>query len=135
MHAASSCVEDDTHLAADALAVHERLLLLADLQSAYLHALAERGIDGGLAEQLVAEWSRNVYGMTTYGLLDPSPASRMHSLMMPPLGAMPTPPADVLAEDPSQVPPGEPWLQLVEDPSHDGFEHLVDIDDPGAEAA
>ena len=113
------------------MVIKERLRVLAELQSSYLEELVARGIDQSICEQLLLEWSRHAFGMTLRSMPEPRDAFDLDQLLGPPIdldapepGAQPaSPPLGRASGDPSSVPPGEPWLQLVQD---------VDLDDDDA---
>lgn len=109
-------MDDEMRMLNEALVVKERLRVLAELQATYWEELLARGFDQGIAEQLMLEWSRHAYQMTFRAMPEPNLDSELDELLGPPsaapaVGAQPAGPVG----DPSSVPPGEPWLQLVED--------------------
>jgi hypothetical protein len=116
-------MDEELRILHEAMVVKERLRLLADLQVTYWEELLSRGFDQSMAEQLMMEWSRHAYGMTFRALPDPTStfSSELGDLLGPEAGAQP--PAPPTGGDPSSVPSGEPWLQLVEDLD------LEDVDD------
>lgn len=113
-------MDDELRILHEAMVVKERLKVLAELQSTYWEELLARGFDQGVAEQLMMEWSRHAYGMTFRAISEPSLDQEIDELLGfdvpvdPPHGAQPpAPPRN--SGDPSSVPPGEPWLQLVQE--------------------
>ncbi|MEO6867592.1 MAG: hypothetical protein ABI200_06185 [Gaiellales bacterium] len=121
-------MDDDLQILSDAMIIKERLRLLADIQASYWRELMEQGFEQQVAEQLLMDWSRFAFGMTT--LRDrqaPSLEDEIDDLLgsLPPAGTKGTsigmPAGTTSSGDPSSVPPGEPWLQLVQDeePSDD----------------
>lgn len=119
-------MDEELRILHEAMVVKDRLRLLAELQATYWDELLARGFDQSVAEQLMLEWSRHAYGMTFRALPEPSLDSQLDDLLghshAPPLGAQPPAPPRS-GSDPSRVPPGEPWLQLVQDLD------LEDLDD------
>jgi hypothetical protein len=120
-------MDDELRNLHEAMVIKERLRVFADIQASYWEALTERGFDGNIAEQLMLDWSRHAYGMTMRSLPDPSSVEVTLDDLLgapgadgPADGAQPAGPTSSNVGDPSSVPPGEPWLQLVED---------VDLDD------
>ncbi len=113
-------MDDELRILHEAMVVKERLKVLAELQATYWDELLARGFDQGVAEQLMMEWSRHAYGMTFRAINEPSLDSELDELLGDgpveelPQGAQPPAPPRSLG-DPSSVPPGEPWLQLVQD--------------------
>lgn len=113
-------MDDELRILHEAMVVKERLKVLAELQATYWDELLARGFDQGVAEQLMMEWSRHAYGMTFRAINDPGLDAELDELLgdspieQPPLGAQPPAPPRT-SGDPSSVPPGEPWLQLVQD--------------------
>ncbi|MCW2924682.1 MAG: hypothetical protein JWM98_2086 [Thermoleophilia bacterium] len=111
-------MDDELRTLHEAMVVKDRLRMLAELQATYWEDLLARGFDGNFAEQLVLDWSRHAYGMTLRSMPEPSLDAGLDDLLgrdlpEPAAGAQPEAPrAD---SDPSRVPPGEPWLQLVQD--------------------
>ncbi|MCW2959865.1 MAG: hypothetical protein JWM90_252 [Thermoleophilia bacterium] len=121
-HADVKVMEDELKILHEAMVIKERLRVLAELQGAYWDELLERGFESGTAEQLVLEWSRHAYGMTFRSLPEPSLDASLDELLgasggfAPARGAQPPrPPVASSSGDPSRVPPGESWLQLVQD--------------------
>jgi hypothetical protein len=112
-------MDDELRILHEAMVVKDRLRVLAELQATYWEELLARGFESGIAEQLMLEWSRHAYGMTFRALPEPSIDSELDELLgdlpAPPVGAQPARPEGTKAGDPSRVPPGEPWLQLVQD--------------------
>lgn len=110
-------MDDELRILHEAMVVKDRLRVLAELQAAYWEELLARGFDQSIAEQLMLEWSRHAYGMTFRAMPEPSLDSALGDLLgepgAPSTGAQPEPPRP--GSDPSRVPPGEPWLQLVQD--------------------
>ena len=51
-------MEDELRTLNEALVMKSRLRVLADVQASYLHELAEQGVEPGIAEQLLLDWSR-----------------------------------------------------------------------------
>jgi hypothetical protein len=113
-------MDDELRILHEAMVVKERLKVLAELQATYWDELLGRGFDQGVAEQLMMEWSRHAYGMTFRAITEPSLDSELDELLGDgpadelPQGAQPPAPPRT-SGDPSSVPPGEPWLQLVQD--------------------
>ena len=113
-------MDDELRILHEAMVVKERLKVLAELQATYWDELLARGFDQGIAEQLMMEWSRHAYGMTFRAINEQNLDADLDELLgdalgdEPPLGAQPPPPPRT-SGDPSSVPPGEPWLQLVQD--------------------
>ncbi len=112
-------MDDELRILHEAMVVKERLKVLAELQATYWDELLVRGFDQSIAEQLMMEWSRHAYGMTFRAINEPSLDSELDELLGdtaddPPHGAQPPAPPRSMG-DPSSVPPGEPWLQLVQD--------------------
>jgi hypothetical protein len=138
-------MDDELRILHEAMVVKERLKVLAELQSTYWEELLARGFDQGVAEQLMMEWSRHAYGMTFRAMPEPSLDSELDELLgaapaapsvsdTPPDGAQPPRPPRSLG-DPSSVPPGEPWLQLVQDTESDDDASEIGPDaDAGADA-
>jgi hypothetical protein len=129
-------MDDELRMLNEAMIVKERLRVLAELQASYWRELLAQGFDQPVAEQLMMDWSRHAYGMTFRELPDASLEDQLEGLLgsFPAQGAQPTlPPSSSLSpshrdqHDPSSVPPGEPWLQLVQD------EDLEDLDDESDE--
>lgn len=111
-------MDDELRTLQEAMAIKGRLRMLAELQASYFEELTGCGFDGSVAEQLLLDWSRHAYGMTFKSMPEPSFDASLDELLggapdAPPVGAQP--PAPDAASDPSRVPPGEPWLQLVQD--------------------
>lgn len=104
-------MDDELRILHEAMVLKDRLRVLAELQSTYWEELLARGFDQGIAEQLLVEWSRNAYGMTFRALPEPQLEQDLDDLLGP---AQPAGPA-AAGDDPTSVPPGEPWLQLVDD--------------------
>ena len=123
-------MDDELRILHEAMVVKDRLRVLAELQATYWEELIARGFESSVAEQLMLEWSRHAYGMTFRALPEPSVDSELDELLRgvpsPPDGAQPPRPEGSSSGDPSRVPPGEPWLQLVQD---------VDFDDDADDAA
>ena len=109
-------MDEELRILHEAMVVKDRLRVLAELQATYWEELLARGFDQSIAEQLMLEWSRHAYGMTFRALPEPT---MLDDLLGHGADSAPTPPRNS-ANDPSSVPPGEPWLQLVQD---------VDLDD------
>jgi hypothetical protein len=107
-------MDDELRNLHEAMVIKERLRVFADIQASYWEALTERGFDGNIAEQLMLDWSRHAYGMTMRSLPDSSSADVTLDDLLGAPGAQPAAPTSNVG-DPSSVPPGEPWLQLVED--------------------
>lgn len=117
-------MDDELRMLHEAMVVKDRLKVLAELQAAYWEELLARGFDQSIAEQLMMEWSRHAYGMTFRAMPEPSLDSELDELLgtgpvrddahAPEPGAQPPKPFRS-SSDPSSVPPGEPWLQLVQD--------------------
>jgi hypothetical protein len=110
-------MDDELKILHEAMVVKERLRVLAELQATYWEELLARGFDQSIAEQLMMDWSRHAYGMTFRAMPEPNLDAQLDELLgtaAPSLG------------DPSSVPPGEPWLQLVQD---------VETEDDGGDAA
>jgi hypothetical protein len=119
-------MDDELKIMHEAMVVKERLRVLAELQAAYWDELLARGFDQSIAEQLMMDWSRHAYGMTFRAMPDPSLDAGLDEL----LGGMGSSAVSAQSDgsgDPSRVPPGEPWLQLVQDIESD--------DDGGGDAA
>lgn len=110
-------MDDELRMLHEAMVIKERLRVLAELQASYWEELLARGFDQSIAEQLMLEWSRNAYGMTMRSLPEPAIDEELFRLLGPaqPDGAPRPPQGDRPIGDPSRVPPGEPWLQLVQD--------------------
>lgn len=110
-------MEDELRMLHEAMVVKERLRVLAELQATYWEELLARGFEQSTAEQLMLEWSRHAYGMTFRALPEPRFDESLDALLGnstdPGHGAQPPRPSG--GGDPSSVPPGEPWLQLVQD--------------------
>jgi hypothetical protein len=117
-------MDEELRILHEAMVVKDRLRVLAELQATYWEELLARGFEAGIAEQLMLEWSRHAYGMTFRALPDPQLESDLDDLLRPADGAQPPRPARD-GSDPSRVPPGEPWLQLVSDLD------LEDLEDDG----
>ena len=113
-------MDDELRILHEAMVVKERLKVLAELQATYWDELLARGFDQGIAEQLMMEWSRHAYGMTFRAINEQNLDADLDELLgdalgdEPPHGAQPPAPPRT-SGDPSSVPPGEPWLQLVQD--------------------
>jgi hypothetical protein len=106
-------MDEELRMLHEAMVVKDRLRVLAQLQSAYWDELLARGFDQSIAEQLMLDWSRHAYGMTFRALPDVGGHVALDDLLgVPSDGAQPAPPT---GSDPSRVPPGEPWLQLVQE--------------------
>jgi hypothetical protein len=108
-------MDDELRILHEAMVVKDRLRVLAELQATYWEELLARGFEQGIAEQLMLEWSRHAYGMTFRSMPDPGLDAELDELLAPSspaAGAQPDRPA---SNDPSSVPPGEPWLQLVQE--------------------
>jgi hypothetical protein len=116
-------MDEELRILHEAMVVKDRLRVLAELQASYWEELLARGFDQSIAEQLMLEWSRHAYGMTFRAL--PEPTQLDDLLGHAPDGAQPPAPPSSGSGDPSSVPPGEPWLQLVQDLD------LEDLDDDG----
>jgi hypothetical protein len=108
-------MDDELRILHEAMVVKDRLRVLAELQATYWDELLSRGFEQGIAEQLMLEWSRHAYGMTFRAVSEPGFDSELDDLLGPVEGAQPSRPAPSRDGDPSSVPPGEPWLQLVQD--------------------
>lgn len=115
-------MDEDLRILHEAMVVSERLRVLAQVQVAYWEELTGRGIESSVAEQLVLEWSRHAYPMTFRALPEPVIDGNLDALLADAdrrtAGSDPSaqPPAPVaVTGDPSSVPPGEPWLQLVDE--------------------
>lgn len=124
-------MDEELRILHEAMVIKDRLRLLAELQATYWEELLARGFDQSIAEQLMMEWSRHAYGMTFRSLPEPSLEAELDDLLgfdLPPVGAQPPVPSRS-SSDPSRVPPGEPWLQLVQDVD------LEDLDDESDERA
>jgi len=111
-------MDDELRMLHEAMVVKDRLRVLAELQASYWEALLAQGFEPAVAEQLMVEWSRHAYGMTFRALPEPRFDQSFDDLLAldqaPDLGAQPAAPSGSFG-DPSNVPPGEPWLQLVDD--------------------
>lgn len=111
-------MEDELRMLHEAMVVKDRLRVLAELQASYWEELLARGFDPSIAEQLMLDWSRHAYGMTFRSLPEPSLDSQLQDLLgsdEPPVAGAQPPAPPRSGSDPSRVPPGEPWLQLVHD--------------------
>lgn len=109
-------MDEELRMLHEAMVVKERLRVLAELQSSYWEELLARGFDQSIAEQLMLDWSRHAYGMTFRALPDPAAEVSLDDLLGGAAGSSSsTPSAERAGSDPSRVPKGEPWLQLVED--------------------
>ena len=110
-------MDDELRMLHEAMVIKERLRVLAELQAAYWDELLARGFHESIAEQLMFEWSRNAYGMTMRSLPEPVIDEELFRLLGPsqPDRAPEPPMTSRPVGDPSRVPPGEPWLQLVQD--------------------
>lgn len=112
-------MEDELRMLQEAMVLKDRLRVLAELQASYHDELLARGFDASVAEQLMMDWSRHAYGMTFRAVPEPAIDEELEELLgtadarTPGFGAQPPRPG--MAGDPSTVPPGEPWLKLVED--------------------
>ncbi|MBC7460476.1 MAG: hypothetical protein H7287_03870 [Thermoleophilia bacterium] len=130
-------MEDELRTLNEALIMKSRLRVLADVQASYLHELAEQGVEAGIAEQLLLDWSRQAFGMTFRSLPDPVLDLDLDALLgrdTPAHGAQPPRPPvgpDAAADDPSTVPTGEPWLQLVQEHEAAGDLSIDDLDVDG----
>lgn len=129
-------MDDELRLLHEAMVVKERLRVLAELQATYWDALLSRGFDQAIAEQLMVDWSRHAYGMTFRAIAEPSIDAGLDDLLgAPGVGAQPPEPNSKLG-DPSSVPPGEPWLQLVQDVETDEVEEdSTSVDAPSTDAS
>lgn len=108
-------MDDELRMLHEAMVVKDRLKVLAELQATYWEELLARGFDQSIAEQLMLDWSRHAYGMTFRSMPEPSVDAGLDELLGSAVqGAQSDPPAQC-GSDPSRVPPGEPWLQLVQD--------------------
>jgi hypothetical protein len=109
-------MDDELWMLHDAMVVKDRLRVLAQVQSTYVRELVELGFEQSLAEQLMVEWSRHAFAMTI-----PVPSEHGRGFDLHELAASLNDEstrrivAEAAGEDPSSVPKGEPWLQLVED--------------------
>lgn len=121
-------MDDELRMLHEAMVVKDRLKVLAELQATYWDELLARGFDQSIAEQLMLDWSRHAYGMTFRSMPDPSVDAGLDELLGVP-GPGAHPPESLSGSDPSRVPPGEPWLQLVQDSD------LDDEDDADERAA
>ena len=120
-------MDEELRILHEAMVIKDRLRVLAELQATYWEELHARGFDSSIAEQLMMEWSRHAYGMTFRALPEPTLDSQLSDLLTEPLdGAQPAAPPRQ-GSDPSRVPPGEPWLQLVQDVD------LEDLEDDSAD--
>lgn len=119
-------MDDELRMLHEAMVVKDRLRVLAELQATYWEELLARGFDQSIAEQLMLDWSRHAYAMTFPSTPDRSVEAGLDELLgTPASAARPTPPVEP-GSDPSRVPPGEPWLQLVQDTD-------LDDEDDGAD--
>lgn len=121
----------------EAMIVKDRLRTLAELQASYYEELTARGFDGSIAEQLLMDWSRHAYAMTFRAMPEPSLDAQLGDLLAPASppahGAQPPRADGASLGDPSSVPPGEPWLQLVQELElEDGEDAASDADDRAA---
>lgn len=110
-------MDEELRILQEAMMIKDRLRLLAELQATYWEELQSRGFDASISEQLMMEWSRHAYAMTFRALPVPSVDQELWDLLGPETpeeGAQPQAPPRQGA-DPSRVPPGEPWLQLVQE--------------------
>ncbi|MCW2974654.1 MAG: hypothetical protein JWN72_2927 [Thermoleophilia bacterium] len=135
-------MEDELRTLNEALIMKSRLRVLADVQASYLHELSEHGVEPGIAEQLLLDWSRQAFGMTFRSLPEPQFGELDLDALLgtdtPAHGAQPPrPPAgpDAAADDPSSVPSGEPWLQLVQEHESAGDLSVEDVDGRDERAA
>jgi hypothetical protein len=125
-------MDDELRILHEAMIVKDRLRVLAELQAAYRDSLVDHGFDQTMIEQLVLDWSRQAYSMTFRAMPEPSLEASLDELLggveadlpEPPRSAGPTPTFRSV-DDPSRVPPGEPWLQLVQDDEADEDEHAA----------
>ena len=128
-------MEDELRTLNEAMVMKQRLAVLADVQASYLRELGDHGVESGTAEQLLLDWSRQAFSLTFRSLPDPVLELDLESLLgaaAPPAGAQPPRPG----QDPSRVPPGEPWLQLVHEPDgSDAVTPDLDADDQDEHAA
>lgn len=124
-------MDEELRILHEAMVVKDRLRVLAELQASYWEELLARGFEHGIAEQLMLEWSRHAYGMTFRALPEPHLDSQLDDLLSPGLGAQPAGP-ERSGSDPSRVPPGEPWLQLVQDVDFEDIEDDGSADDRAA---
>jgi hypothetical protein len=127
-------MDDDVQMLHEALVLRDRLRLLASLQADYRDALAEHGFDQSLMEQLLVEWSRLAYPLTMRAVEQrrdgDSDLDRLLANLMSHAAV------DAPTDDPSSVPPGEPWLKLVEDEEADSVPAPKDsgAEEPGDES-
>jgi hypothetical protein len=139
-------VEDELRTLNEAMVMKSRLRVLADVQASYLQELADHGVEPGIAEQLLLDWSRQAFGMTFRSLPEPAFDLDLDALLgteAPLAGAQPPRPSgpDAVADDPTSVPAGEPWLQLVQEVSdaHDAAGDFtvsdLDVEDSDERAA
>ncbi len=108
-------MDEEIRILHEAMVIKERLRLLAELQSTYWDELLERGFDQSVAEQLMLEWSRHAYGMTFRAMPEPDTGESLDELLLDTPGGLEAAAQPRGIGDPSSVPPGEPWLQLVDD--------------------
>ena len=108
-------MDEEIRILHEAMVIKERLRVLAELQSTYWDELLERGFEQSVAEQLMLEWSRHAYGMTFRALPDPHATETLDELLLDTPGGLAASAQPGGGSDPSRVPPGEPWLQLVDD--------------------
>lgn len=107
-------MDEDLRNLHETMVFKDRLRMLADLQATYQGELLSRGFEPEIAEQLMLEWSRSAFSMTFRSIPEPQLDEQLDELLgdpdAPAIGAQPS-----LGTDPSSVPPGESWLQLVQD--------------------
>ncbi len=107
-------MDEELRILHEAMVIKDRLKVLAELQSTYWEELLARGFDASVAEQLMVEWSRHAFGMTFRALPEPVVHDDLDELLGR-AGSIGRTALPASGGDPSSVPPGEPWLQLVED--------------------
>lgn len=108
-------MEDELRTLHEAMVMKERLRVLARLQADYLAELVANGLDNGVAEQLMIDWSRQAFGQTFRSIPEASLQDGLDELLDDPST---TSDASQVAS-PDRVPFGENWLQLVEDVDDD----------------
>jgi hypothetical protein len=108
-------MDEELRILHEAMVIKDRLKVLAELQSTYWEELLARGFDTSIAEQLMVEWSRHAFGMTFRAMPEPTVEDDLDELLGRAGSIGPRALPDRGSGDPSRVPPGEPWLQLVED--------------------
>lgn len=123
-------MDEELRILHEAMVVKDRLRVLAELQASYWEELLARGFDQSIAEQLMLEWSRHAYGMTFRALPEPTQLDDLLGHVAD--GAQPLAPSSREPSDPSRVPPGEPWLQLVQDADLDDLDDDASREDRAA---